>query len=85
LTTDGRLRELALAALDQIGSDEAVPVLGDILRPRNVFTRDTPQIRVAAARALAAISTPAAKDLLRSVAAAESDSATRAAMSKLVV
>jgi HEAT repeat protein len=84
LGTDEKVRELALTTLGQIGSDAAVPVLGEILRAKSFLTRDSPAIRIAAGKALAAIKTPAARDLLRSAVTAETDRATKAALQKLV-
>jgi hypothetical protein len=77
-------RELAMTTLGQIGSDAAVPVLGDLLRPKGLFAREALSIRVAAARALAAIGTQEAQQTLRSAIAAESDRATREALSRIV-
>ena len=84
LGTDDKVRELALTTLGQIGSDEAVPVLAEIVRPKGFFVRDTPTIRVAAAKALAAIKTPAATDVLRNAANVETDRATKAVLQKLI-
>jgi hypothetical protein len=84
LGTDDKVRELALTTLGQIGSDEAVPVLAEIVRPKGFFVRDTPTIRVAAAKALAAIKTPAATDVLRNAANGETDRATKAVLQKLI-
>ncbi|HEX8169059.1 MAG TPA: HEAT repeat domain-containing protein [Thermoanaerobaculia bacterium] len=84
LGTDEKVRELAVTTLGQIGSDAALPVLGDILKPKSFFTREPPTIRIAAAKALATISTPAAKDLLKTAINAETDRATKAALTKLV-
>jgi HEAT repeat protein len=78
------VRELAVATLGQIGTDAAVPVLGEILRAKGFFGRDTPTFRIAAARALAAIKTPAARVALKTAVSAESDRATRAALEKLI-
>jgi HEAT repeat protein len=84
LGTDEKVRELAVTTIGQIGTDAAVPVLGEILRAKSFFGRDTPAIRVAAARALATVGTPAARAALKSAAAAESDRATKAALERLI-
>jgi hypothetical protein len=60
-----KVKELAITALGQIGTDEAVNVLGEIVRPRGIFSRPTPAIKAAAIRALSTIQTPAARNLLR--------------------
>ncbi|MEO8381253.1 MAG: HEAT repeat domain-containing protein, partial [Acidobacteriota bacterium] len=65
LGTGDKVRELAITTLGQIGSDAAVNVLADILRARKLFGRTTPAARAAAARALATVQTPAAKEALR--------------------
>lgn len=75
-------RELAMATLGQIGSDAAVPALGEVLRPKGIFARESLAIRVAAARALAAIGTPAAQQIVRQAVAAESDRSVREALAK---
>lgn len=82
---DDKLRELALATLGQIGSDAAVPLLRDILRPKGLFSRDPASVRLAAGKALAMIATPAAAEALKSAAASESDRAMKEALAKLAV
>ena len=72
------VRETVITTLGSIGSDIAVPALGDVMRPRGLFVREPLQIRVAAARALAAIATPEALTTLRNAIAAESDRNVRA-------
>lgn len=84
LGTDDKVRELAVSTLGQIGTDAAVTALGEILRPKSFFARDTPAIRIAAARALATIRTPAARIALKSAVSAENDRATKAALEKLI-
>jgi HEAT repeat protein len=85
LGTDDKVRELAVSTLGQIGSDAAIPVLGEILKAKGFFGgRDSATIRIAAGRALAAIKTPAARVALQSAVSAESDRATRAALEKLI-
>lgn len=84
LGTDDKVRELAVSTLGQIGTDAAVPILGEILRAKGFFGRDSPMIRIAAARALAAIKTPAARAALKTAVSAESDRAIRAALEKLI-
>src|SRR5436190_2217023 len=54
------VRETVITTLGSIGSDIAVPALGDVMRPRGLFVREPLQIRVAAARALAALAPPEA-------------------------
>jgi len=73
------VRETVITTLGTIGSDLAVPALGDVMRPRGLFVREPLQIRVAAGRALAAIGTPEALTTLRNAIAAESDRNVRAA------
>lgn len=63
--TDEKVRELAINTLAQIGTDAAVGVLADIVRSKSLFGRITPPVRAAAARALATIKTPAAREALR--------------------
>jgi HEAT repeat protein len=84
LGTDDKVRELAVTTIGQIGTDAAVPALGEILRAKGFFARDTPMIRIAAARALSTIKTPAARVALKTAATTESDRATKAAIEKLI-
>jgi HEAT repeat protein len=84
LGTDDKVRELAVTTIGQIGTDAAVPALGEILRAKSFFARDTPMIRIAAARALSTIKTPAARVALKTAATTESDRATKAAIEKLI-
>jgi len=77
------IRELVVTTLGQIGSSEAVPVLGEIVRPRGLFAREPLPIRLAAARSLAAIATPDARQILRNAVAAEGDRAAREAFAKI--
>lgn len=77
------IRELVVTTLGQIGSDAAVPVLGEILRPRGLFVREPLPIRLAAARSLASIATPGARQLLRNAVAAEGDRSAREAFAKI--
>lgn len=84
LGTDEKVQELAVTTLGQIGTDAVVPALGEILRAKSFFGGSTPVIRIAAARALSMIKTPAARGVLKSAASAESDRATRAAIEKLI-
>lgn len=81
---DDKVRELAATTLGQIASEAAVPALGEILRGKSFFGRDTPAVRIAAGRALSAINTTAARDMLRAAAESESDRTTRLALSKLL-
>jgi hypothetical protein len=75
-------RELAMTTLGQIGSETAVPALGEVLRPKGIFARESLSIRLAAARALAAIGTPAAQQAIRQAVAGENDRAAREALAK---
>jgi HEAT repeat protein len=84
LVGDDKLREAAIATLGQIGAEESIPVLSDILRPKGLFGRDGAQIRIAAARALAGMSTPNAKDALRAALASETDKTTKETLKQLV-
>ena len=81
---DEKVRETAMATLGQIGSDAALPALGDILRPKGIFSRESLAIRAAAAKALAAIGTPEARQLLRNAVSTESDRAAKEAFAKYV-
>jgi HEAT repeat protein len=67
LGKDEKVRELAITTLGQIGTDAAVNALGDILRAKSLLGRVAPSTRAAAMRALTAINTPAARELLRDV------------------
>jgi HEAT repeat protein len=80
-----KVRETALATLGQIGSDTAVPALGEILRPKGLFARESLTIRTAAAKALATIGTPEAREILRNAVATETDRAAKDAFAKFVV
>jgi HEAT repeat protein len=84
LVGDDKIRETAIATLGQIGSEESIPVLSDILRPKGLFGRDGAQIRIAAARALAGMSTPNAKDALKAALASETDKTTKETLKQLV-
>jgi HEAT repeat protein len=64
LSTDDKVRELAIATLGHIGNDAAVSVLGEIVRAKSFFG-GTPAIRAAATRALGSINSPAARELLK--------------------
>src|SRR6185436_5266653 len=81
--TASEIRELIVNTLGQIGSGDAVPVLGEILRPKGLFAREPLPIRLAAARSLAAIATPEARQVLRNAVAAESDRDAREALAKI--
>jgi HEAT repeat protein len=84
LGTDDKVRELAVTTLGQIGTDAVVPALGEILRAKSFFGGSTPMIRIAAAKALSQVRTPAARAALKTAASAESDRATKAAIEKLI-
>jgi hypothetical protein len=73
-----------LLCLGAMKAQSAVPGLAELARAKGFFARDTPMIRIAAARALASINTPAARVALKSAASAESDRATKAAIEKLL-
>jgi HEAT repeat protein len=83
-STAGDVRELAMTTLGQIGSDAAVPLLGEIVRPKGLFAREALSFRLAAAKALAAIGTPEARQTLQNSVAAESDRATRDALATTI-
>jgi hypothetical protein len=83
-SSDDAIRELAVTTLGQIGSPAAIPFLSDIIRRRGAFGRDSLQIRVAAAKALAGIGTNEARETLRSAIGAETDSAARESLSRAV-
>ena len=73
-----------LLCLGAMKAQSAVPGLAELTRVKGFFGRDTPMIRIAAARALASINTPAARMALKHAASAESDRATKAAIEKLI-
>lgn len=54
-----------LLCLGAMKASSAVPALAELMKPKGFFARDVPMIRVAAAKALAAIDTPAARDALK--------------------
>jgi hypothetical protein len=67
-----KLRVQALDTLGQIASPRALPALQDCMRRKGLFSSgEPPAIRVAAARALAALGTPEARALLKKAADAE--------------
>jgi len=67
-----RLRIQALETLGQIGSPKVQPILLDCLRRKGFFTSgEPPAIRMAAAKALAALGTPEARAALLRVADGE--------------
>ena len=80
-------RETQLEVLGCLGAmraTSAVPALVDLVSKRGAFGRDPAPLRLAAAKALAAIGTPEAREALRRAAASEPDSATRSAMASLL-
>lgn len=83
LVGDEKVRETAIVTIGQIGAEKAVPALLEILKPKGLFARESADIRIAAAKALAAIGTKSAKDALQSVAAAESDRTVKDAIARL--
>ncbi len=63
------VRREAIACLGQAGTERAIPVLASILTRKGFLGRSEPaELRVAAAKALAAIDTPPARELLEQVA-----------------
>jgi hypothetical protein len=74
-----------LLCLGAMKAQTAVPGLADLARVKGFFGGGgTPAIRIAAARALASINTPAARVALKTAASAESDRATKAAIEALL-
>lgn len=55
-----------LLCLGAMKAASAVPLLADLMKPKGFFARDVPLVREAAAKALAAIDTPAAREVLKS-------------------
>lgn len=55
-----------LLCLGSMKAASAVPLLAELVKPKSFFARDVPVVRDAAAKALAAIDTPAARDVLKS-------------------
>jgi len=74
-----------LLCLGAMKAQTAVPGLAELARAKGFFGGGgTPAIRIAAARALASINTPAARVALKNAASAESDRATKAAIEALI-
>ncbi|WP_306589743.1 HEAT repeat domain-containing protein [Geothrix sp. 21YS21S-4] len=78
------LRVQALATLAQIASPQAQPILMELLRRGFFAAAEPPAIRLAAARALRAIATPAAQEALRRVVDAEPKGADRDALLEIL-
>ena len=80
-----RIRIQALGTLGQIASPKALPVLLECMRRKGFFGGGEPQpIRLAAARALAALGTPEAWSLLKKVVEAEPKGEDRETMRRLL-
>lgn len=81
---DDSLRERAVDALGAIGSARAIPVLEELLRKRSLLSgSESPEMRIAAAKALAQINTPEARLVIKKAAENESNSGARVEMEKL--
>lgn len=77
-SSDDSIRERAIDTLGQIASPKAIPVLEELLRRKGILTAsEAPEIRIAAAKALASINTAEAKLAIRKVAEAEPAGPTR--------
>lgn len=74
------VREVVISTLGQIGSPEAVPILSEIAKLKGAYGKQSPKLRVTAARALAAVGTTEAREALQKALASESDAATREQM-----
>lgn len=83
---DERLRVRTLETLGQIGHPAAVPLLAEFLRRKGrIFTTAEPtEVRLAAARALAAIGTSPAVETLRKLVADEPRSRDRSALQQIL-
>jgi HEAT repeat protein len=82
---DDVLRERAIDTLGQIGSARAIPLLEEIIRKKGILTAtEPPEIRVAAARALANINTPEARVVIRKAADSEPSGAVREQIEKIL-
>ena len=80
-----RLRLLALETLGQIGSPKAIPVFLECLRRKGFFTGgESPDIRLASAKGLAALRTQEALDALKRVVESEPRGAERDALRQLL-
>jgi len=66
---DAETQAEVLLCLGAMKAASAVPALAELMKPKGFFARDVPMIRVAAAKALAAIDTPAARDALKNAEA----------------
>jgi HEAT repeat protein len=80
---DDALRIRAIETAGQIGSNNAIAPLAELLRRKGLLGGQEPQeIRVAAAQALAAIGTPEAREALDAVLAAEPDNQLRSVVTR---
>jgi HEAT repeat protein len=80
-----RLRIQALETLGHIASPKAMPVLLESMRRKGFFNAgESPAIRMAAAKALAALGTPEADDALQKAVDAEPQSEERETMRRLL-
>jgi HEAT repeat protein len=79
---DDSIRELAVTTLGHIGSEAAIPALGDLLRSRSLLGREPAAIRIAAGAALAKINSRAARAVLQSALAIESDRTVKEALAE---
>jgi HEAT repeat protein len=79
------VRERVVDTLGQIGSNQAIPILEDVLRKRALLMGgESAEIRIAAAKALAQINTPEAHLVIRKAVENESNSAAKGQMEKLL-
>lgn len=82
---DDRLRIRSVDALGQIGSPQAVAPLSDILRKRGLFSAQiTPELRLAAAKALLSIGTTEARTIVGKMVETEPPGQTRDQLARLL-
>jgi hypothetical protein len=62
---DAETQAEVLLCLGAMKAASAVPLLAELVKPKGFFARDVPVVRDAAAKALAAIDTPAAREVLK--------------------
>ena len=67
----------------QIGAPAAVPALAELLRRRGMLGSESPEVRIAAARALSTIGSREALAAIESAAAVEPDGSAKATLQRL--
>jgi hypothetical protein len=79
---DDSIRELAVTTLGHIGSEAAIPALGELLRSRTLLGREPVAIRIAAGAALGKINSRAARAVLQSALSIETDRTVKEVLSE---